>query len=90
MVDGKEAVRCYVFTCDKGKTKFAAYLERFQSSAKSRTAGGAAPFDPMASVAGAEVKRPGETIWIARTDPKAMAIMEPKCDTGSPVPVYPD
>jgi hypothetical protein len=34
--NGQEAVRAHVFTCDGGRTKFVAYLEKYSDQAKAR------------------------------------------------------
>jgi hypothetical protein len=87
MINGKEAVRCHVFTNDGGKTKYALYLERMQPAAKKKMDNKSAVFDPMAQIAAIEVKKPGDAAWVLRSDPKAMQIIDPK--QGSE-PVYPD
>lgn len=89
--EGKRAYRCYVFTCDGGRTKFVSHLERLPPDVlKKLTSGG---FDPMANT-GVEVKDPGtgDTGWVRAADPKAADIMTPRCPTDPGKlgePVYP-
>ena len=87
---GKLAVRCYVYTCDGGKTKFVTHLERYSPEAKraikerAENRQVAAPM--MGSfAAGVEVKAPGapDSSWAKLTDGAAAAIIAPKCPDGS-------
>lgn len=87
MINGKEAVRCHVFTNDGGKTKYVLYLERMQPAAKRKMESKTTVFDPMAQIAAIEVKKPGDAAWVLRSDPKAMQVIDPR--QGSE-PVYPD
>ncbi len=90
--NGKQAYRCYVWTCDGGKTKFVSHLERFTPAAKKaleqqRARGNAKLSEGslMADImAGVEVKAPGtgETGWVRSGDPKAVALTQPKCPGG--------
>ncbi len=56
--EGKPAVRCYVFTCDKKKSQFVAYLERLTPEAQKKMAAAleaqkkAVPTAPGANVPG--------------------------------------
>jgi hypothetical protein len=93
--DGKEAYRAYVYKCPDGKT-FVSHLERFTAEAKktmeAAKAGGpkavqAVPFDMQSS--GIEVKAPGQATWVNQADPRAGAIMTPKCAGGNPELVTP-
>jgi hypothetical protein len=97
--DGKEAVRCYVFTCDGGKTTFVAFLQRYPPRSKKAMeelrarggAGGPTFSNPSILV---EVKRPmtGAAGWMLETNAAAASIMKPKCPDGSngtAVPVMP-
>ncbi|MDB5326622.1 MAG: hypothetical protein JWM57_2191 [Phycisphaerales bacterium] len=76
---GKIAVRAAVFTSDGGKTQFVGYLERYtpaaiqklQAADADRQAG--KPVKPNVGgpeilLDGTEVKKPGETKWIAPQD----------------------
>ena len=91
--NGKQAYRAYVYTCDGGKTKFAAYLERFTAAGKAaldrnRTAARQNE-PPQAGVlehvmmTEMEVKKPGPGEWIRVSDPRATAIRTPTCPDGS-------
>lgn len=89
---GKTAYRCYVYTCDGGRTAFVSHLERFTPEITQRLKTGGA-FDPMLASA-IEVKEPGtgDTGWVKQSDPKAAAIMRPICPDDPnklPEPVLP-
>jgi hypothetical protein len=82
---GKTAVLCHVFTCDKGKTKFVGYLQRFTPRAKKlrenmiakhTTAG----MDEL-SINGVELKPPltGDRGWVNNSDPRAGPIATIMC-----------
>ena len=84
---GKEAVRAYLFTCDKRKTKFVGYLLRFTAEEKAKldaTAGQPLP-DVKTLGEGVEVKVPqnGSGAWVSQTDPAAAAILDVKCPDGT-------
>jgi hypothetical protein len=99
--DGKNAYRCFVFTCDDGATKFALFLQRYTSDAKARieaerAKGDAADPDVMnkAQNDGEQVKFPGtgddDKNWVKRSTPQGQAICKPACKTGgNPKPVMP-
>jgi len=87
MINGKEAVRCHVYTNDGGKTKYVLYLERTQPAVKKRIESRPKILDPMAQVGAVEVKRPGDTAWMPRTAPGSFQITDPKPGAQ---PVYPD
>lgn len=88
--EGKTAYRCYVYTCDGGKTKFVPYIERYTAEAKKiledrlnkRDAAPGPP--PRELMAGIEVKLPGapESAWVRMNDPRAAAIVTVKCPGG--------
>lgn len=85
-IDGKNAYRAYVYQCPEGR-KFVAFLERYTPGAKKRRealyAGGETNAAPILDEAkGIFVKAPGQAIWIKQSDPKAAAIMTPKCAGG--------
>jgi hypothetical protein len=67
--NGKPAYRCFVWTCDGGKTRFVSHLERLTAAGRQRaTAGGAQARPlPMELFPGSrEVKRPrtGDQGWV--------------------------
>ena len=87
--DGKHAYRCWVYTCDGGKTKFAAYLERYAPEAQKQLeaiVAGKRPADPaileQISANGIEVKKPGTGSWISIAEPRATELREPVCPGG--------
>ncbi|MGN6725541.1 MAG: hypothetical protein ACTHLZ_06460 [Tepidisphaeraceae bacterium] len=94
-VDGKQAVRAYVFTCDGHKSQFVAYLERISAEARQKLdaelkqrggSGGTEGISPETAFAmseGTEVKRPGDADWVKRSDPKGQAIIDVKCPQGT-------
>jgi hypothetical protein len=97
--NGKPAVRCYVFTCDGGRTKFAGYLERYTAETKRmleapRGGGGGtgdgpvqlAAGNPLLLSMGIEVKPPLTGAWVPKSDPRAQTIIVPKCPSGSGTP----
>jgi hypothetical protein len=94
--DGKQAYRAQVYTCDRGKTRFVAYIERYTPEAKQtlerlRAAGpdqqpepGAPGGPEMVLMTGIEYKKPGGSEWIKQTDfQKIQDIMTVKCPDGS-------
>jgi hypothetical protein len=87
--DGRVAYRCWVYTCDGGKTKFAAYLERYAPEAQKQLQAiidGKRPADPAIlegiSANGLEVKKPGAGNWISIADPRAADLKDPVCPGG--------
>jgi len=89
MRDGKHAYRCWVYTCDGGKTKFAAYLERYAPEAQKQLEAiveGKRPANPAVleqiSANGSEVKKPGVGNWISISDPRAVELKDPTCPGG--------
>jgi hypothetical protein len=96
--DGKEAVRAYVFKCPDGK-KFVAHLERYTLDAKKKIeavqSGSGGIGDPTVletiQMTGVEIKAPGQPKWIKQSDPRAGAVLTPKCSSGGqPEPVLPE
>ena len=96
---GAVAYRCYVFTCDGGKTRFVNHLERYLPPAKKMledrlsNKGFTTPMGGSFA-ANVEVKLPGapESEWTKLTDPRGAAISQPKCPDGTksnPEPVAP-
>jgi len=66
--NGKQAVRAEVFRCKAGKA-FVGYLERYSDAAKARIIAAGAP-QPGSAAGGMsrepmEVKKPGQTKWVA-------------------------
>ena len=97
--DGKQAVRAYVFECN-GK-RFVNSLERYtpeglQAAQLAKVAPGGSirgPGTPKASPTLKEVKRPGQSVWVAQHDyGKSGAILAIKCPdggTGDITPIEP-
>jgi hypothetical protein len=89
--NGKQAYRAYVFSCDGGKNKWVGYLERYSKEAQKAITDARAsnkpetqPMMDMAMMSGVEVKRPGDKVWIKRSEPgKLGAIMNIKCPDGT-------
>ena len=84
--DDKDAVRAVVYKCG-GKT-FVNHLERYTPDAQQKltaiyTKGGPEATDPSLLEpirdSGLEVKSPGDKEWVKVTDPKAQAVLKPKC-----------
>jgi hypothetical protein len=84
--DNKEAVRAVVYRCG-GKT-FVNHMERYSPEAQKQLEAmyakdGAAAADPALAGSlnetGLEVKSPGDKEWVKITDPKAQAVVKPKC-----------
>lgn len=95
--EGKEAVRCYVFTCDDRKTQFVAYLERLTPDAKKKmeaameaqkkadpnNQGGPPPVDTeYIAQEGTEVKKPGAPKWVRRNSTEGEKVIQPTCPDG--------
>jgi len=87
--DNKDAVRAVVYKCG-GKT-FVNHLERYTAEAHQKLTavyakGGADANDPTMveplREGGLEVKAPDGKEWVKVTDPKAAAVMQPKCPDG--------
>jgi hypothetical protein len=94
--DGLPAYRCWVYTCDRGRTKFVAYLERYSPAAKQQLESIAASHQPPSpgvidqlTTTGIEVKQPGGTTWVNASDPRAIPLREPRCPGGSATPPQP-
>lgn len=85
-VDGKPAVRAYVYACASGKP-FVAYLERYTpetvaklSTEEAKTKG---LVDQEFVIAeGTEVKRRGEKDWVLRKSDAGQRILDFKCPDG--------
>ena len=95
--NGKDAVRAYVYQCPDGQ-KFVSHLERYTADAKKTLEASYAPgsrnIDLTAlqriQTTGVEVKAPGQPNWVKLSDPKAAAVVTPKCPGGGePEPVLP-
>ena len=87
--DGRPAYRCWVYTCDGGKTTFAAYLQRYAPDAQKKLqayADGTQSPDPRVleqiATMGVEVKRPGGSNWISASHEQAWEIQQPTCPGG--------
>ena len=87
---GKQAVRAYVFTNDRGKTKWVGYLERYTAQAKSAIMNSrSGQGEPEEIVrrrlgGGVEVKKPGDAKWVPISDAiAAAAVTSPKAPSGS-------
>jgi hypothetical protein len=91
---GKQAYRCFVWSCDGGKTQFVSHLERL-SAAGRRAFAGKDHVDPMELVPGSEeVKLPltGNDGWMISTSAQAQSVRMPKCPErggGTPEAVWP-
>lgn len=90
--NGKPAYRVHLYTCDKGKTKFVGYLERYTEAGKKKAealrANPQVARDPaemdVLQFTEVEVKSPKGTKWIKRNDPKSEEIMSGvKCPDGT-------
>lgn len=89
-VGGKETVRAYVYECD-GKA-FVGYLERFSPEMKAASeefeaaakAGKVPDFGKLGALrnTGTQVKRPGESTWVAQGSPQGTELMKVKCPSG--------
>ncbi len=81
--DGQPALRARVFTCDHGKTRFVAYLERLDPGAAKDI-----PADPSSRrqyvARHLDVRAPHASVWMAADDAMADALRGPKCRDGSP------
>jgi hypothetical protein len=87
-VDGKTAFRAYVYSCDGGKTKFVGYLERYTSKGKQmvkqireqQRAHAEPPQLMLQTLHEIEIKRPGDTRWVAQSDTgEAAKIIDVRC-----------
>jgi hypothetical protein len=96
--DGKEAYKAMVFSCDGGKTKWVAYLQRYTPEAQKaaeeaqKAAKGNDPAAAMNAAAqmegvmmtGIEVKKPGGKAWLKQMTPQASTdVMNVKCPDGT-------
>lgn len=96
--DGKQAVLAHVFTCDKGKTQFVAYLVKYKDEFAKRAAAEAANAEQagkakandggaLASAAAAFsmlVKKPGDPEWVPFTSPKGSSVTGIWCPSRDP------
>jgi hypothetical protein len=89
--DGRTAYRCYVFSCDGGKTKFVGRLERYTSQGKAEAedllkhhVSLGMPLKRFVSME-TEIKAPGsgDTGWLASGDPRATSLLIPRGPDGS-------
>jgi hypothetical protein len=82
--EGKTAYRCYVWSCDGGKTKFVSHLERLEPSMRHKY-GPQAEVEPWKMPPGGEqVKLPGtgDSGWVGEESPQAAQIIVPRCPDG--------
>ncbi len=81
--DGQPALRARVFTCDHGKTRFVAFLERLAPDAANNV-----PPDPTARreyfAHHLEVRAPHSNTWVSAGDATAAPLRAPRCPDGSP------
>jgi hypothetical protein len=79
--DGKTIYRCYLWTCDGGKTRFVAHLERIKPDVLAALkSAGRTRADLLETPPGSiQVKRPqtGDTGWCDIADPRAEQITTP-------------
>ena len=82
---GKKAYRCYVWTCDGGKTEFVSHLERIRDPlwTQRQATGRVTPTD-LIIMPPLDVKLPktGEKGWIDSSLPTAVQIRTPRCPDG--------
>jgi len=81
--EGKQAVRCYIFTCP-GRGKFVAYLEEYtketQAKMLNRISGPTAPpMDQMEVNAGRRLKKPGDAKWVSVQSQTGLEIANVRC-----------
>jgi len=81
--NGKEAVRCYVFSCP-GHGKFVGYLEKFTKEMQARISARLAvpvgpPLDEIETNSGRLLKKPGDAKWVAVQSQAGQAITNVKC-----------
>jgi hypothetical protein len=97
--DGKQALRAYVFRCGDGGKPFVACLARYAPQTRKQLAALHArdgrPVDPLIlrqlELDGLEVKAPGQSAWLRRSNPRAEELIMPTCPDGSAAqPVMPD
>jgi hypothetical protein len=87
-VDGKTAVRAYVFTCADAKP-FVGFLERYTAEGKKaqealNMPGGKNAMAMLDQATGLEIKKPGQPVWVKQSDrSKADPIMNITCKDGS-------
>ena len=87
---GKKAYRCYVWTCDGGKTQFVSHLERLKATLlKNRQATGRLePGDLILSPMDVKPPRTGDAGWADYNTPAGVQIHTPRCPHGgTPTPV---
>jgi hypothetical protein len=93
--NGKKAYRCYVWTCDGGKTKFVSHLERLKPERlKARQSAGPNKAPDFILPMDLDVKPPlsGESGWTDSGLQAGQAIRTPHCPSGqqgTPEPVEP-
>src|SRR5436190_11669021 len=84
---GKPAYRCYVWSCDGGKTKFVSHLERVKADTLGvLTRAGKTRVEFLEMPPGSQQVKPagaGDAEWRDVTDPGAVTISTPRCPAGS-------
>lgn len=96
--NGKESVRAHVYSCE-GRS-FVAYLERFtpearaalESAVASAQSGGARPDQgsmQRLTMAGMQVKLPGDKQWVPAFGQAGSKLRQPKCDDASSAQMVP-
>jgi hypothetical protein len=80
--EGKDAYRCYVFTCESENKPFVAYIERDPENHLSNSDSG---MRPTSAPTFGEAKAPGtgETGWVAKISPEGTKLLNPRCPDGS-------
>jgi hypothetical protein len=81
--EGKTAYRCYVWTCDGGKTRFVSHVERLKPQAI-RLFAGKSRIDPLEVPPGMQEVRPArsEGEWFDSGSPEAALATTPRCPDG--------
>jgi hypothetical protein len=84
---GKKAYRCYVWTCDDGKTTFVSHLERIKDSVRANLK--KETFEPWELIPGSmEAKAPltGDSGWIDSMSASYDNLRTPRCPGGRGIP----
>jgi hypothetical protein len=93
--NGKSAYRCFVWTCDGGKTRFVSHLQRHKPSLwrDRQKTGRILPGDQVMDPFDVKVPQSGEEGWVDFSAPGADRIKTPRCPDGrggKPEPVPPN
>jgi hypothetical protein len=82
--DGREAVQANMFTCDGGRTRFVAYLQKYSEVYKKAVNNHSHNVSPDVMKKGMLVKRIDDKNWIPLNSPAARKMMqEIKCPDGT-------